>query len=166
MSTWEDKAAFGQFLDQAVNNGNIEVVPQIFHEEFVGYFPNSAEPAKGPDGCSQWVKNLRKAFGDINSLIEGGWLVAETGTHEVGKGTVAERMAAFVVLRGTHTGVFGEISPTNKWATWGEVHLLTFRKGRIAQDVVIRDTFSLLRQLGAASLDNVGLPTMVPPILI
>lgn len=164
--SFEHKATFARFLDQAVNNGNLDVVDEIFHPEFTGYFPDFSEPAKGSSGCSAWVKKIREAFKDVNSLIEGGWLIAETSSHEVGKGTVVERVAAFVVLRGTHTGSFGNVAPTGKRVTWGEVHLLTFGNGQIVQDVVVRDTFSLLQQMGAASLNSVKLPTMIPPVLI
>ena len=166
MSTWEHKATFARFLDQAVNNGNLKVVDEIFHPEFTGYFPDFSEPAKGTAGCSAWVRKIREAFADVNSLIEGGWLVAETGAHEVGKGTVVERVAALVVLRGTHSGPFGNVASTRKRVTWGEVHLLTFESGQIVQDVVVRDTFSLLQQIGAASPNSVGLPTIILPALI
>ena len=166
MSIWENKAAFGRFLDQAVNNGNLKVVNEIFHEKFVGYLPNSVDPVQGREGCSSWVQRLREGFGDVNSLIEGGWLVAEVGTHEVGKGTAVERVAAFVVLRGTHTGVFANVPATQKRTTWGEVHLLTFEEGQIIQDVVVRDTFSLLRQIGVTSLNQTTAPTILPPVLI
>lgn len=166
MSVWQDKATFGRFLDQAVNNGNLDVVDEIFHPEFVGYFPDSQEPAKGVAHCKQWVAKIRDAFADINSLIEGGWLISEVGSHEVGKGTVVERMAAFVVLRGTHTGSFAKIAPSGRRVTWGEVHLLTFDKGQVVQDIVVRDTLSLLKQIGVTSLSDVQLPVIVPPILI
>lgn len=166
MSVWEQKAAFGRFLDQAVNNGNMDVLDDIFHQEFVGYFPDSAEPAKGPVGCRGWVGKLRDGFSDINSFIEGGWLVAEVGAHEVGKGTIVERVAAFVVSRGTHTGTFGKVGPSRKRVTWGEVHLLSFEKGKIIQDVVVRDSVSLLRQIGVDSLSETSVPTILPPVLI
>lgn len=166
MSMWENKAAFGRFLDQAVNNGNLTVVDEIFHQGFIGHFPDWVEPIKGPEGCRKWVNQLRAAFGDVNSLIEGGWLVGEVGTHEVGKGTVAERVAAFVVLRATHTGPFADVAATQKRVTWGEVHLLTFQDGQIIQDVVVRDTFSLLRQIGVNSLSATKIPTILPPVLI
>ena len=40
MSVWQDKATFGRFLDQAVNNGNLDVVDEIFHPEL---FPSRYE---------------------------------------------------------------------------------------------------------------------------
>lgn len=163
MSVWHDKATSGRFLDQAVNNGILDVVDEIFYREFVGYFPDSQEPAKGVANCKQWVAKIRSAFRDINSLIEGGWLVSEAGSHEVGKGTVVERTAAFAVMRGTHTGSFAEVAPSGRRVTWGEVHLLTFDKGLVVQDVVIRDTFSLLKQIGVTSFSDVQLPAIVPP---
>jgi hypothetical protein len=166
MSMWKNKAAFARFLDQAVNNGNLKVVDEIFHQDFVGYLPDSADPARGRDGCRGWVQRLRESFKDVNSLIEGGWLIGEVGTHEVGKGTVAQRVAAFVVLRGTHTGVFANVEATRKRATWTEVHLLNFENGQVIQDVVVRDTLSVLRQIGVTSLNQTSAPTILPPVLI
>ena len=79
------------------------VIQEIFHEQFVGFLPDKERPIEGPDDVRRWVETLRIGFPDLNSLIEGGWLVSELGTHEVGKGTTKERVAAFVVLRGTHS---------------------------------------------------------------
>ena len=166
MSMWEDKATFSRFLDQAVNNGNVGVIQEIFHEQFVGFLPDKERPVEGPDDVRRWVETLRIGFPDLNSLIEGGWLVSELGTHEVGKGTTKERVAAFVVLRGTHSGSFAGVPATNRWVTWGEVHLLTFQEGRIVQDVVVRDTYSLLRQIGVTTLTAASPPIIIPPELI
>ena len=68
------------------------------------FSPTRNGPSKEPDDVRRWVETLRIGFPDLNSLIEGDWLVSELGTHEVGKGTTKERVAAFVVLRGTHSG--------------------------------------------------------------
>ena len=48
MSTWEHKATFAQFLDQAVNNGDLKVVDEIFHPEFTGISRIFQSPRKAP----------------------------------------------------------------------------------------------------------------------
>jgi hypothetical protein len=166
MSTRTSKAAFCRFLDQAVNNGNLAVVDDIVHPDFTGYFPDAVDPKQGPEGCRRWVADLRSGFSDLNALIEGGWLVGEVGTHEVGKGTRVERVAVWVVLRGTHTGDFAGVAATGKPVIWSQVHLLTFVDDRIIQDVVVNDTLSQLRQMNVGALSETTAPALIPPELI
>lgn len=166
MSMKASKAAFCRFLDQAVNNGNFAVIDQIVHPDFLGYFPDAVEPARGPEACRRWVADLRTGFSAVNALIEGGWLVGEVGTHEVGKGTQVERVAVWVVLRGVHTGDFVGVTATGKPVVWSQVHLLSFVDNRIVQDVVVNDTFSQLRQMGLAGLSATTAPALIPPELI
>ena len=166
MSSRASKAAFCRFLDQAVNNGNLAVIDEIVHPDFVGYFPDAVEPKQGPEGCRRWVADLRAGFSAVNALIEGGWLIGEIGTHEVGRGTQVERVAVWVVLRGLHTGDFVGVAATGKSVIWSQVHLLTFADNRIIQDMVVNDTLSQLRQMDVTSLSATTAPALVPPELI
>lgn len=166
MSIRRAKAAFCRFLDQAVNNGNLAVIDEIFDGDFTGYFPESAAPARGPAGCRRWVTELRAGFSGLNAFIEGGWLAGEFSTHEAGKGTQLQRVAALVVLRGIHSGPFAGVAATGEAVTWAQVHLVSFVGERIVQDVVVNDGISLLRQMRVASLADTSLPTLIPPELI
>ncbi len=166
MSMRTNKAAFCRFLDQALNNGNLAVLEEILHPDFIGYFPGPAEAVHGAAGCRRWVGDLRSGFGDINALIEGGWLIAETGTHEVGKGVQTERVAALVVLRGTQSGTFAGVPATGRRVVWTQAHMLRFADGLIIEDVVVGDTLGQLRQMGVTDLGATSATSPVLPELI
>lgn len=149
---WVKKSAFSRFLDQVVNNGEAEVVDSVFHPDFVGSMPESDAPVLGPLGALRWAEHLRAGFSQLNTLIEGGWLIAEDDAHHVGRGAVAERVAAYVVIRGVHTGHYAGLAPTGRRITFSQVHLLRYDSGLIIDDQVICDRLSLLQQMGAVSL--------------
>ena len=166
MSAWSKKATFCRFLDQVVNNGGYGILDQIFHPEFLGVVPEVDDPIRGPEGAADWARALRSGFPDINSLVEGGWLIAEDDNHHVGKGVVAERVAAYLVLRGTHLGPYAGVEPTGRWVTWSQVHLLRFESGLIIEDVVVTDRLSLLQQLDAVTVPESVVGPRIPAELI
>lgn len=144
MSTWRNKAKFCRFLDQAVNNGRLGLVDDIFAEDFVGYFPEWPGPQQGRVSVKAWVEVLRCGFANVNAVVEGNWMAGEVDFHHVGKGVKADRLAAYVVLRATHTGEYLGLEPTNERVEVPQVHLLQFREGQVIQDVVITDRLALL----------------------
>lgn len=146
-TAWVMKSAFSRFLDQVVNNGELDIVGSIFHPAFNGRMPESDIPYLGPSGARRWAKGLRTGFSELNSFIEGGWLIAEDDTHHVGRGAIAQRVAAYVVFRGVHTGPYLGMAPTGCRVTFSQVHLLRYESGLIADDVVISDRLTLLQQL-------------------
>lgn len=166
MSMRANKAAFCRFLDQAVNNGKLATVDEIFHRDFIGYFPGVAAPVRGPEGCRRWVGDLRSSFADLNAFIEGGWLAGELGTHEAGKGAQVERVVALVVLRGTHAGEFTGVPATGREITWTQAHLLSFVEGLIIQDIAVSDTLGQLRQMGVTDLNVTTASALLLPELI
>ena len=166
MSAWSKKASFCRFLDQTVNNGDYDILDQVFHPNFLGAVPELDSPIEGPSGVAKWAQMLREGFPDINTLIEGGWLIAENDAHHVGKGVVAERVAAYVVLRGTHTGSYAGLEASGRWVTWSQVHLLRFESGLIIEDTVVTDRLSLLQQIGAATITESIAGPRVPAELI
>jgi hypothetical protein len=166
MSAWSKKATFCRFLDQVVNNGVYEIVDQVFHPDFVGISPEQDDPILGPAGASEWAHALRTGFPDINTLIEGGWLIAEDDGHHVGKGVVAERVAALVVLRGTHLGGYSGIAPTGRRINWSQVHLLRFESGLIVEDQIITDRLAILQQMDVVHTPDGVAAARVPAELI
>ncbi|GAA4722242.1 ester cyclase [Nocardioides endophyticus] len=148
--SYRHKAAFCRFLDQALNNGRLEVIDELFAEDFVGHFPEWSEPRVGPGSVEDWVETVRRGFPDVNALVEGNWMTAEVDVHHVGKGVTADRLAAYVVLRGTHLGEFCGIEPSHEPIEVPQVHLLEFRGEQIVRDVVVCDRLAFLPAASAA----------------
>jgi predicted ester cyclase len=82
------------------------------------------------------MKVFRSAFShfkcDIDEVIDDGMRVAVRWTW-----------------RGTHTGVFLGIAPTQRKISFSETHLLRISGGRIAEDHVSANLLDLLHQFGA-----------------
>jgi hypothetical protein len=165
-TTWAKKSAFARFLDQVVNNGELGVVDTIFHPEFVGRMPESDTPFLGPTGARDWAEALRSGFTGLNTFIEGGWLIAEDDAHHVGRGAVAERVAAYVVIRGHHTGKYAGFASSNRRVVFSQVHLLRYAEGLIIEDVVVSDRLSFLQQTGEACVPEGAPGPHVPDELI
>jgi hypothetical protein len=151
---WVKKSTFSRFLDQVVNNGELDLVDSIFHPDFVGQMPETDDLVLGPKGARQWAEDLRAGFSQLNTLIEGGWLIAEDDAHHVGRGAVAERVAAYVVIRGMHTGSYAGIPATGRRVMFSQIHLLRFDSGLIVDDRVVCDRLSLLQQLDLVSVPD------------
>jgi hypothetical protein len=166
VTAWAKKTTFSRFLDQVVNNGEFDILEEIFHPEFVGTVPDSDNPILGLGGARSWAEALRGGFSNLNTLIEGGWLISENDPHHVGKGTVAERVAAYVVIRGIHTGKYAGLAPSNRRVTFAQVHLMRYESGLIIEDTVISDRLSLLQQIGETSVRSSAAGPRIPAELI
>jgi len=131
MSACTDEATFHRFVEQAVNNGRLDVIDEIFQPACVGCYANWWSPAVGPAECRRWVQELRTAFPDLEAMIDDSWMIRDGN---------ARRVAVLLAFCGTHRGSFIGIPATGKRVRWTQVHLLTFDRGRVAEDVVISDT--------------------------
>ncbi|GLK67620.1 ester cyclase [Hansschlegelia plantiphila] len=161
MKSPNKKVAFSTFLDQVVNGGDYAALYRLFHPEFVGWFPDAAERVEGVAGIRAWVERLREAFPDINTLIEGNWMTSEDDAHHVGRGNVAERLSAYVVLRGTHTREYAGASASGRIIAWQQIHLVEFHDGLIVSDTAISDRLTFYSKTGAV-MPPPGIPGVLP----
>ena len=80
-----------RYFGQLFNEGRVELVDELLHEDYVNHSPGSPELPRGREGVRIVVEALRRGFPDLHHAIED--LV-------VGKDAVAAR----TTMTGTHLG--------------------------------------------------------------
>jgi steroid delta-isomerase-like uncharacterized protein len=117
------------------SEGNVEVVPDLFSNAFVGHFPGG-HTVQGRDGLAAEVIAHREAFPDWSEEV-----VDEIVEHD--------RVAVRFTSRGTNTGEFLGNPPTGRRVRISEVAIFRLEDGKIVEQWVYPDILSLQRQLSA-----------------
>ena len=138
MSTEENKMAIRRLTDEALNQGNMDVLDHVLADTFTYHDP--ANPGvTGRDDYKQFVTALRTTFPDIHFTIE----------DEVADG---DQLAIRWTMRGTHRGDLvmpaGPIPPTGKQVQVSGITLIRFTEGKVVEEWQNADNLGFLQQLG------------------
>ncbi len=128
-------AIVSAFIEEVLNQGNIEATDRYFHEDMVEQEPF---PGQGPgiEGLKQVLISFRNAFPDIH------WTVEE----QIAEG---EKVVTRFSWTGTQQGDFlGVPASGNSVKVWGVV-IDRLEDGKIKDTRIIMDTLGLMMQLGA-----------------
>jgi predicted ester cyclase len=131
MSTEKNKANVRR-LNEAVNKGNLSILPELFAPNYVLH---TTPEYKGPEGVKQFITAMRTAFPDYRETINN--MVAE-----------GDMVAVFYTLQGTFKGEYGGIAPTGKKFTLPYAILSRFENGRQVEAWQYGDSLAYYRQLG------------------
>lgn len=135
MSTEQNKRIVERFAQQFKNEGNHDIVDELFAPDFVHHFPDPRLPA-GTAALRGLGATVVAAFPDVKVTVE----------ELIGEGDlVVERTTA----RATHTGEFQGVPATGKPVQWTETHVYRLKDGKIAELWPQIDLLSLLAQIGA-----------------
>jgi predicted ester cyclase len=132
----ENKAIVRQVYEDVRSEGNLDLVDEIFDENYIGRDPTVIpQEVHGPEGFKQQTAGLRAAFPDLRFTIES--LIAE------GDEVVARWRA-----RGTQRGELFGIAPTGR-----EVQVSGFGSWRIVDGKIVEhwgnfDNLGMMHQLG------------------
>ena len=133
MSTEENKRLAERFPIE-INKGNLAVFDQVVA-------PNAVEHAVPPgmpptmESTKKFIGALHVAFPDLQYKIE----------DEIADGDyVVQRLTG----TGTMKGAFQGMSPTNKTATWTELHTVRFANGKVVEHWANVDQMGMMMQLG------------------
>lgn len=136
MTVEENKVIAARFYE-VYNEGNIELIDELFSSDFVGRDPNyPSQERHGPEGVKRVVEAFRNAFPDLEGTLE-------DQTAEGDK--VVNRYTG----RGTHRGEFLGVGPTGREVELSGVTIFRLRGGKIVEGWDFYDGLGLLRQLGA-----------------
>ena len=127
--------AVRRFIDEVLNQGNVDLAGQFFWEDMVEQVPF---PGQGPglEGLKDVLRGLRAAFPDMH------WTVQE----QIAEG---DKVLSRFEWKGTHRGTFFGVPATDRSVTvWGMV-IDRFEAGKIKDTRIIMDTLGLMMQLGA-----------------
>jgi steroid delta-isomerase-like uncharacterized protein len=123
------RAVFSEIWSQ----GNVEFIPDLFSEDFVGHFPGG-NIVHGREGLAAEVIAHREAFPDWTEVVD----------DEI---IDRDRVAVRFTSRGTNTGGFLGNPPTGNRVEISEVAIFRLMDGKIAEQWVYPDILSIQRQL-------------------
>ena len=130
----EMKAVYTRFVEEVINEGNTDIVEELFAPDYVDHTaPPGAPP--GLDAVRMIPTIFRGGFPDVHFTIE----------KLVGDGDV---VASHVTGHGTHTGQFLAFPASGNEATWRSLGFFRVRDGKIVEHWGIPDMLGLLIQIG------------------
>jgi steroid delta-isomerase-like uncharacterized protein len=142
MSEEQNKKMLQRFVEEVLNQGNLDVMDELFAADGVTHaLPPGIPPNR--EGYRMFLRTLRVAFPDLHVQIED--MVAE-GDKVVNRATGS----------GTMQGEFLGMPPTGQQATWPEIHIWRFAGDQIVEQWGQVDMLGLLQQLGAIPTPGQG----------
>jgi steroid delta-isomerase-like uncharacterized protein len=126
-----------RFTNEAWNGGNLDLLDELFAQDYVGHDAPRVEPVQGREGMKDFLRMYHHAFSDAEITLDD---VIVSGDKIVTRWTG----------RGTHDGDLMGIPPTGKSVTFTGIRIFRVANGQIAEGWVDWDTFGLMRQLGRA----------------
>jgi nogalonic acid methyl ester cyclase / aklanonic acid methyl ester cyclase len=130
----QNKRLVRRALNEVFAGGNLAVVDEIFHPDFVNHEAGPRTPP-GPEGLKMTAGWLRDAFSDLHYDIQ----------DEIDAG---DKVVVRVISTGHHTGEFIGFKPTGKKFEAQQIHIYRIADGKIIEHWSSRDDLSQGIQLG------------------
>lgn len=135
MSAEENKALVRRYVEEVVNQGNLDLLDEIFAPGFVEYGADT-DQVSGVEDSKQFFDMLRSGFPDFQGTIED--LFAE-----------GDKVVLRFTFRGTHQGEFMGIAPTAKQVTMSGIDIFRIADGKVVELWGQEDMLGIMQQLGA-----------------
>ncbi len=137
MSAEENKTIFRRYVEEVSNEGNLDLVDEIF-ARYVSHQPDGHTEERGPEDVKRFIGEFHRAFPDFHCTIE----------DQIAEG---DKVVTRVTIRGTHQGKTEEFGPpTGRQIEGGGITISRIEGGKIVEDWDSYDNLSLLQQLGLA----------------
>ena len=130
----KDNMATQERLANAVNNGQLDDLDQVFARGVVDHDP-APDQGPGPEGFKQFFSMLRSAFPDLHITPE----------HV---DSTEDDIALAYTITGTHKGDFLGVAPTGKRISARGMQIARFEDGKIVERWGSSDELGILKQLG------------------
>jgi serine phosphatase RsbU (regulator of sigma subunit) len=129
----ENKAIFRRYIEEVANQGNLELVDEIF-EHYISHQPDGSTLERGPEDVKRFQAEFHEAFHNFRLSIE----------HQIAEGDEVVNRFTF---RGTHQGEFRGMAPTSKEVEVKGISILRFSpEGKVLESWDSYDQLSLMRQ--------------------
>ncbi len=132
------KGKIFEAFTQAFNNGNYQMIDELFSPDAVGLDRARPSGAHGPAGAKELVQNFRDAFPDIHVQIE----------YQIADG---DRVASKWAMTGTHQGKFMGKAPTGRKVSLSAVSIDRIANGKVVEYNTFRDDLGFIQQIEAAA---------------
>jgi steroid delta-isomerase-like uncharacterized protein len=133
--TQGNKYVFRRYVEEVGNEGNLDLVDEIF-DRYVSHQPDGSTSERGPADVKRFLGELREAFPDYRSDIE----------DQIAEG---DKVATRWRMHGTHQGEFRGLAPTGKQVNITGIGIFRFSGGKVVESWDNFDQLGLMRQLGA-----------------
>ena len=133
MSIEENKQIVRRY-QEIYNNNDLEALVEVVSDNLLTPKIMAGVP-HGLEGAKAAHRIMLAGFPDYQTVIED--LIAE-----------GDKVAARITMKGTNTGSFMGISPTEKYITFTGMYIARIADGRIVEHWGEEDAVSLLQQLG------------------
>jgi steroid delta-isomerase-like uncharacterized protein len=130
-----NKQMVRKLIEEAQQDGKLEVVDELLSEDFVDHTPLPGLPPTR-EGVTMLFAGMRQAFPDLRITIE------EQIADE-------EKVATRKTFEGTHRAPFLGVPASGNPIRFEVIDILTIRGGKIREHRVVADQLTLLRQIGA-----------------
>jgi steroid delta-isomerase-like uncharacterized protein len=119
MQTYNNKAIIWQLFDEALNQGKLELIDQLFTADFVDHSTPTQVP--GPTGVKNFFLDVRNSFPDIHVTID----------DSIAEGS---RVVVRTTWRGTHLATYANNEPTGKQVHGTLIQIFHLENGRIVEE--------------------------------
>lgn len=130
----ENVAVVNRYLQEVWNEGNLDVVDELFAEEYVRDNPAGLPPDS--EGFKQMTGMIHAAFPDLELTVD------ETLTD-------GDRVVQRWSGRGTHEGDLFGVPPTGSEVSYTGISIYRVEDGKIARDWTVVDMMGIMQQIGA-----------------
>ncbi len=137
MAEEKNKALNRRYVEEVINQGNIDAIDELIDPGVVDYAAPPGFPT-GREGAKRFFAMLSSAFPDLHLTIED--MIAE-GDKVVVRGT----------WNGTHEGEFMGIPATGRRVTVSQIDITRCADGRMVERWGQLDALGLMQQLGVVS---------------
>lgn len=135
MSAEANKALVRRFYEEVWDKGNLDVVYEVYADDYIRHDLRPGIPVTGPEGQKVIAAEFRNAFPDLHWHVD---LVEGSEEFIVGRWTGS----------GTHTGPWGKLQPTGKTVKFSGANIFRFENGKVAEIWNHRDDYGLFLQVG------------------
>ena len=138
------KKVYRTFVEEVINKGRTELIPDLFSPDYVDHNAPPGAPTGGDvyEQIAHVPQLFRGAFPDMIFTIE--HMVAED-----------DKVAIHLVGRGTHEGELHGLPPTGKRVTIGGAAIHRIEGSKIVETYQVVDRLSLREQLGAPQMGDI-----------
>ncbi|HEX5955630.1 MAG TPA: ester cyclase [Solirubrobacterales bacterium] len=135
MGAEDNKRLTRRALDEIYTRGDLELVDEIVHPDFIDHEPAHPEQPSGPESVKQTVRHLRGRFGGLGFEIE----------DEIAEG---DRVVQRVTMSGRQTGPLMGHEATGREFAVRHIYIWRIADDKIVEHWGSRDDLGLLGQLG------------------
>jgi predicted ester cyclase len=131
----DNKPVVRRALQEIYANGDLKVVDELIHPDFVDHEPAHPDQPTGPESVRQTVRQLHGAFSELRFDVQ----------DELADG---DKVVQLVTMSGRHSGPLMGREPTDREFAVRHIYIWRIEGGQIVEHWGSRDDLGLLGQLG------------------